>query len=142
VIHIQAYGASTLEMQKLQYNQHVIMHMKKKPERVNKLSACSMFQSCQIHMDSSNKKAPHGQYGWYIGPALENYRCYKVYISKTRSERLVKTVAFFPTEVPLPFPSSSELATQAATQLTHALLNLKLDGPFFQVGDKQMLAIQ
>jgi hypothetical protein len=86
--------------------------------------------------------APHGKYGWYIGPALEHYRFYMVYISKARSERVVETVDFFPTEVPLPFPSSKELATQAAKQLTHALLNLILAGPFCQVGDKQMLALQ
>jgi hypothetical protein len=41
--------------------------------------------------------AQHGQYGWYIGPTLEHYRCYIVYISKTRSERVVETVGFFPT---------------------------------------------
>jgi hypothetical protein len=86
--------------------------------------------------------APHGQDGWYIGPALEHYRCYTVYISKTRSERVVETVDFFPTEVPLIFPSSKELAIQAAKQLTHALLDPKPDGPFCQVGDKQMLALQ
>jgi hypothetical protein len=40
--------------------------------------------------------APHGQDGWYIGPALEHYRCYTVYINKTRSERVVETVDFFP----------------------------------------------
>jgi hypothetical protein len=26
--------------------------------------------------------APHGQDGWYIGPALEHYRCYTFYIKK------------------------------------------------------------
>jgi hypothetical protein len=40
--------------------------------------------------------APHGQDGWYIGPALEHYRCCTVYISKTRSERVVETVDFPP----------------------------------------------
>jgi hypothetical protein len=40
--------------------------------------------------------APHGQDGWYIGPALEHYRCYTVYITKTRRERIVETVDFFP----------------------------------------------
>jgi hypothetical protein len=30
-------------------------------------------------------RAPHGQDGLYIGPALEHYRCYTVYINKTRS---------------------------------------------------------
>jgi hypothetical protein len=28
--------------------------------------------------------APHGEDGWYIGPALEHYRCYTVYITKKR----------------------------------------------------------
>jgi hypothetical protein len=39
--------------------------------------------------------APHGQDGWYIGPALEQYRCYTVYINKNRGERVVETVDFF-----------------------------------------------
>jgi hypothetical protein len=39
--------------------------------------------------------APHGQDGWYIGPALEHYRCYTIYITKTRGERVVETVDFF-----------------------------------------------
>jgi hypothetical protein len=39
--------------------------------------------------------APHGQDGWYIGPAFEHYRCYTVYITKTRSKRIVETVEFF-----------------------------------------------
>jgi hypothetical protein len=36
--------------------------------------------------------SPHGQDGWYIGPALEHYRCYTVYITKNRSSRVVETV--------------------------------------------------
>jgi hypothetical protein len=39
---------------------------------------------------------PHGQDGWYIGQALEHYQCYMVYINKTRGERVVETVEFFP----------------------------------------------
>jgi hypothetical protein len=53
-----------------------------------------------IAHETSNRRrtcAPHGKYGWYIGPALEHYRCYTIYISKTRSERVVETVDFFPT---------------------------------------------
>jgi hypothetical protein len=64
--------------------------------------------------------APHGQDGWYIGPPLEHYRCYTVYITKTRSRREVETVEFFPHQFKVPFPSSSKLATQAAADLTHA----------------------
>jgi hypothetical protein len=40
--------------------------------------------------------APHGQDGWYIGPALEHYRCYTVCVNKTRGERIVETVEIFP----------------------------------------------
>jgi Leu/Phe-tRNA-protein transferase len=40
---------------------------------------------------------PHEQYGWYMGPALEYYRCYTVSVTKTRRERVVGTVEFFPT---------------------------------------------
>jgi hypothetical protein len=40
--------------------------------------------------------AKHGQDGWYIGPALEYCRCYTVYITKTRGERIVETVEFPP----------------------------------------------
>ena len=85
--------------------------------------------------------APHGQDGWYIGPALEHYRCYTVYINKTRQERIVETVDFFPEEFKTPFPSSRDLATKAAEELTYALLHPQPAGPFAQVGDAQLLAL-
>jgi hypothetical protein len=50
-------------------------------------------------------RAPHGQHGWYIGPAMEHYICYTVYITNTHSECIVETVEFFPTEVTIPFQS-------------------------------------
>ena len=37
---------------------------------------------------------PNGEYGWYIGPAMEHYRCQKSYIPKTRAERILDTVEF------------------------------------------------
>jgi hypothetical protein len=47
--------------------------------------------------------APHGLDGWYIGPALEDYRCYTVYITKTRGNRIVETVGFIPKNSPYHF---------------------------------------
>jgi hypothetical protein len=38
--------------------------------------------------------APRGKDGWYIGPAVEHYRCYRVCINRTRSEQVVETVEF------------------------------------------------
>jgi hypothetical protein len=54
----------------------------------------------------------------------------------------VETVEFFSHQFKLPFPSSSELATQAATDLTHTLLNPQPTGPFCQVGDEQAIALR
>jgi hypothetical protein len=86
--------------------------------------------------------APHGQDGWYIGPALEHYRCYTVYVTKTRGERVVETVDFPPEKFTLPFPSAQDLATQAAAELTHALLHPKPAGPFCKVSDEQTIALK
>jgi hypothetical protein len=84
--------------------------------------------------------APHGLDGWYLGPALEHYRCYTVHITKTRGDRIVETVEFFPEKYTLPFPTPQDHATKAATDLTRALLHPQPAGPFCQVGDAQTLS--
>jgi hypothetical protein len=48
----------------------------------------------------------------------------------------------FPHQFKIPFPSSRDLATQAATELTHALLNQQPAGSFCQVGDEQAIALR
>jgi hypothetical protein len=86
--------------------------------------------------------APYGQDGWYIGPALEHYRCYTVYITKTKEDRIVETVDFLPKKFTLPFPSAQDLATQAAADLTHALLHPQPADPFCKVGDEEKIALK
>ena len=51
-----------------------------------------------VHEKPGNRKtwAGHGTEGWYIGPSLEHYRCYKCYMPTTHSERNADTVEFFP----------------------------------------------
>ncbi|KAG7340278.1 hypothetical protein IV203_023821 [Nitzschia inconspicua] len=53
--------------------------------------------------------APHATDGWYIGPALESYRCHTVWISETRRERITDTVSFFPKAVALPLATPDDL---------------------------------
>jgi hypothetical protein len=86
--------------------------------------------------------ATHGQDGWYIGRALEHNNWYTVYITKTKSNRVVETVGFFSTKVQLPFQSTRDLATEADKQLTYALTNPQPAGPFAQVGDEQLIALK
>ena len=38
------------------------------------------------------KWSSRGEDGWYIGSAYEHYRCHRVYITKTRTERIARTV--------------------------------------------------
>jgi hypothetical protein len=59
--------------------------------------------------------APHATDGWYVGPALEHYRCYRVYVWETQAERTTDTLSWFPTKVTLP-TSTSEARIGAALQ--------------------------
>ena len=67
--------------------------------------------------------AKHGVLGWYIGPSFKHYRCYRVYIPKTRSERVVDTVELFSTHSPTPTWDANKQIIQAAHDLTLALRN-------------------
>jgi hypothetical protein len=46
--------------------------------------------------DRRGSWAPHGLNGWYVGPAMEHYRAYRVYCSTTGHERISDTEEFFP----------------------------------------------
>jgi hypothetical protein len=63
-----------------------------------------------------------------------------VYITKTRGDRIVETVDFFPEKITLPFPSPQDLAT--TVDLTHALLHLQPAGPFCKFGYAQTIALK
>jgi hypothetical protein len=84
------------------------------------------------HEKPSNRGswAPHGSQGWYIGPAPEHYRCYQLYMPKTRATRIFDTVEFFPTKVNMPTLSSTDTAIKAAAALTDALQNPAPAAPF------------
>ena len=40
--------------------------------------------------------APHGDRAFILGPALTHYRCHRVYVVSSRSERITLTLAHFP----------------------------------------------
>ena len=86
--------------------------------------------------------APYGVDGWYIGPAREHYRCYRVYVPTTHAERVAKTVQFFPNNCPVLKISSANNAARAARELTKALPNPAPAAPFATFGDKTMTAIR
>ena len=64
--------------------------------------------------------AAHGCDGWYLGPALKHYRCYRVYVNETNAERISDTLAWIPTNIPMPIPSSIDIAIAAGTDAFNA----------------------
>lgn len=62
--------------------------------------------------------ASHGVDGFYIGPALSHEKCYKIYISNTKSLRITNTVAWFPHDVTMPGSDPTSLLHAAITDLT------------------------
>ena len=65
----------------------------------------------------------HGKLGWYLGPELEHYRCYRLYYNETMGERFSDVVEFIPSHVTIPHPSSIETTTKIALDHTTALQN-------------------
>jgi hypothetical protein len=63
----------------------------------------------------------HGVVRWYLGPALEHYRCYQCYVKTTRSEQISDTVEFFPKDATMPTITPIEAAVMAVDALTAAL---------------------
>ena len=55
----------------------------------------------------------HGEPGWYIGPDMENYRCQKTYITKTKASRISDTVEFLLNKFTMPKVYSADAAIHA-----------------------------
>ena len=72
--------------------------------------------------DQRGSWAAHGHDGWYVGPALEHYRCYKIYNIDTKRVHMPDTVDFFPPpHLKLPIPSKADLIEATMADLTATL---------------------
>jgi hypothetical protein len=80
--------------------------------------------------DNRTSWSPHGKEAWYVGPALEHYRCYQSYVPDTNGLRITSTAKFFPAYTKMPTLSSANLATNAAERLIHALQHSSFPAPY------------
>ena len=80
--------------------------------------------------DKSKTWDSHGEDGWYLGMAPEHYRCHRVYITKTRSERIANSVKFLPHKCKLTKTTAKDSALEAAIRLIEALQNPAPGAPF------------
>jgi hypothetical protein len=79
-----------------------------------------------IHTKSNKRGtwAPHGALGFYIGSAPDHYRCWRIYVTITQSERIGGTVNCFPQHGQMPTLTSAALVTSAALELTETIKKL------------------
>jgi hypothetical protein len=88
--------------------------------------------------DQHHSWSIHGQDGWYLGPALDHYCGYRIYVTNTTAERHSNTVEFFnATTCNMPQTSSADVAIVATNTLLHALQHPAPAAPSAQIGDQQ-----
>ena len=75
-----------------------------------------------LKADQRDTWSTHAITAWYLGPALNHYRCYTIWAIKTRQERVVNQLMWFP---PRPFPklNSEDLLRATIEDLKTLLLN-------------------
>jgi hypothetical protein len=80
---------------------------------------------CAVQLLESNTQrgtwAEHSTDGWYIGTSMEHYRCHKIYVKKTKGERISDTVFFKHKYITQPTVTPVDTIVKALDDLTHAL---------------------
>ena len=75
-----------------------------------------------LKTDQRESWSPHAFPAWYIGPALAHYRCFTVWATKTRQERVVNQLMWFPKK-PFPKLTSADLLRATIEDLKTILLS-------------------
>jgi len=87
--------------------------------------------------------APRGTNAWYIGPALEHYRCVECYMPETRSTRIADTLEYFPVKVPFPKSTTEDYLRQSIGDILAILNDPKPPiAPFLTFGDDTTNALR
>ena len=71
-----------------------------------------------------NRRSPwgfHAQLGWYIGPALNHHKCWKVIMDGNRAERITDTLTFQHHNVKVPQPTQADKIISATRELQCAI---------------------
>ena len=77
----------------------------------------------------------HAKMGFYVGPAMEHYRCFQCYIPTTGTIRITDTVKFYPHDEPFPEVGVKDQFIQTISDLITILKNQKQHLPFLKFGD-------
>ncbi len=79
-----------------------------------------------IHEPSSDRTswAQHGEVGFYVGRALLHYRCFSIWVVRTRMVRISDTIAWHPLRITLPGSASIRDLTAAVEDMSALLKNI------------------
>ena len=78
----------------------------------------------------------HVVLGYYVGPALNHYQCFKCYIPKTGGIRIADTVKFLPHDTTFPAVTMHDQFLQMLSDILHILKKPNHDLPFLNFGDE------
>ena len=92
--------------------------------------------------DKRTTWAPHGLDGWYVGPALDSYRCWQIWIWESRAVRICDTVTWYPTKVKLPDSSSTATIIACLKDIADALKNPSPQTPLAPLTDTHNKALR
>jgi hypothetical protein len=98
------------------------MHGKTFDFMANPLAPCGTRVVTFDSPSTRSSWAVHGVKGFYLGPALQHYRCFRVYASTTQAERITDTLQWFPEPLHLPGSNPHELLIAAITNLQVAII--------------------
>ena len=97
-----------------------------------------------VHLDPKTRGTweLNGDVGWYVGPALDHYRCVTCYFPRTKTTRICDTVTFLPHDIPIPKVSLEDHLRQAADDIVDILTQPpSTTTPSLQAGDQVRNAI-
>ena len=74
-----------------------------------------------IHAKSDKRASCdfHDEQGWYIGPAIDHYRCITCYLLKTHKERITDTATSIPNNIPIPQASLNDHLRRTGDDMIH-----------------------
>jgi len=73
--------------------------------------------------------------GWYIGPAWDFYRCYTIWLTKTRAACICDTVTWFLTHVHMPAAASMDYILAGSANIITALQSPTTNALFAPLSD-------
>jgi hypothetical protein len=73
------------------------------------------------NIDTRESWESRGKLGYYIGPALEHHKCFKVFNPLTSENIISDTISWYPNKFIIPGSSEIEVLTAAINKLTHLI---------------------